>query len=637
MGQRTQNHLIEDESRLFFKKSLPKYWVCRDKNDDYGIDCEVEIFDDKGNSTGLVFWVQLKGTDSTKDKVIKNLYFRNEKIVQFINYDIPVLIVRYSTFHKKFYFRWSKNITNFKIENKNINVSFYEKNLWYDNSHLEIISYLEKQLLIKQGKIKFAIKTYVEREDYDESKSVIPYSNITIVKSCLESQKKYFSLTKNISDSLLQIKVDKNQIIMSFSDFNFSRMKINFLDLEEKHFEELTKYILITFAQSLFDIGKNNLGNDVIFDNNLLSIIKHKKDFIINILHHLIEGNYFEETLKELTQFFKESDDDNLLQIIMSVVLMSNKMKFDEKKMRIYESFLIEQLSIAEIKNHKLSISTALYNLGNHNRSKGEYLVALKYYLDARKYNSAYKVQSYYYYELAGLLFLLKKYNFASKFYSKSIELNTDYHLAKALLADSLMYSGNYLLAVDKIDEFLKEQSTSKDNDEWFLKYSCLKTLIENGYPISQNRNETKAKFFTEKGKFNEAIECDFLYDLAWYNLGIQELKLNNTKTAFIAFTFSALLCSNDIEAWTNATLCGFNDEISLNLLIFVIRVAYFYNGQKYIDYIYNNLKINNPENLDIIMELIDNTVDERNEEPIIIRYFENENEYTKIDIKSNL
>ena len=71
MGQRTRNHLIEDESRLFFKKSLPKFWVCRDKNDDYGIDCEVEIFDNKGNSTGLVFWVQLKGTDSDKNKTIK--------------------------------------------------------------------------------------------------------------------------------------------------------------------------------------------------------------------------------------------------------------------------------------------------------------------------------------------------------------------------------------------------------------------------------------------------------------------------------------------------------------------------------------------------------------------------------------
>ena len=324
MGQRTQNHLIEDESRLYFKKSLPKHWVCRDKSDDYGIDCEVEIFDESGNSTGLVFWVQLKGTESTIEKTIKNIYFKNEKIIQFIKYDIPVLIVRYSTFKKIFYYRWSKNITNLKSEAKYVYVSFYDLNLWNNESHNEIISYLEKQLIIKQGKVKFPIKTIVLREDYDESKSNIPYSNITTIKRCLESHSKYFALTKSKNDSLLQIKVDKNQLVMSFSDFVFSRMKIDFQLLEEKHIDELTKYILITFAQSLFDIGKTNLGNDVIFDNKLLSIIKTKKEYIITILNHLIQGNYFEETLNELIVFFQESNDDNLIQIILGVLLMSN-------------------------------------------------------------------------------------------------------------------------------------------------------------------------------------------------------------------------------------------------------------------------------------------------------------------------
>lgn len=178
MGQRTRNHLIEDESRLFFKKSLPKFWVCRDKNDDYGIDCEVEIFDNKGNSTGLVFWVQLKGTDSDKNKTIKSISFKNEKIIQFINYDIPVLIVRYSSHKKAFYCRWSQNITNFKTENKYINVLFFENNLWNETSHQDIIDYLQRQLFIKQGKIKFPIKTFVEREDYDENRTIIPFQTL---------------------------------------------------------------------------------------------------------------------------------------------------------------------------------------------------------------------------------------------------------------------------------------------------------------------------------------------------------------------------------------------------------------------------------------------------------------------------
>ena len=196
------------------------------------------------------------------------------------------------------------------------------------------------------------------------------------------------------------------------------------------------------------------------------------------------------------------------------------------------------------------------------------------------------------------------------------------------------MYSGNYLLALNKIDEFLNEQTNLQNIDEWQLKYSCLKTLLESGYPTSQVRNEKLATIHAKDGDFEKAIEFDFLYDLAWFNFGIQELQANKIESAFVAFTFSALLCNNDIEAWTNATLSGFNEKIDLTLLIFVIRVAHYYNGLNYINYVSNQLKLYNPENLDKIMELIDNTVEEKSEEPMVIRYFDNESEYTKIDIK---
>ena len=634
MGQRTQNHLIEDESRLFFKKSLPKKWVCRDKSDDYGIDCEVEIFDETGNSTGLVFWVQLKGTDSKIDKIIKNIYFKNEKIIQFINYDIPVVIVRYSTAKQLFYYRWTKNITNFKQKSKNINLSFYEINLWNETSFNDVTNYLEKQLIIKQGKVKFPIKTVVAREDFDEEKKIIPYSNITNIKRCLKSHEKYFNLTNDINDSLLQIKVNIDKIVFSFSDFVFAEMKIDFKSLEEEHFDNLTQFVLITFAQSLFDIGKSNLGNDVINENNLLSIIKTKKEFIIGILEHLLQGKYFAETLNELIIFFRESKDDNLIQIMLTILLMSNKKNLDETQLILYESFLEEQVKISIDRKNKLGSAAAYYNLGNFNRNKGEYNKALQLYLFARKFNPLYKSRSYYYYELAGILFLLKKFHFASKFYMKAIELKTDYHLAKALLADSLMYSGNYQTAITKLDEFLNEQVTSSTNDEWHLKYSCLKTFLEHGYPTSQNRNEEQAIIQTELGEFVKAIEFDLLYDLAWFNYGIEEVQKNNVESAFLAFTFSALLSTADIEAWTNATLTGLDSKIELTLLIYVIRTAYFYNGIDYITYISNQIKLNAPEKLDVLMELIDNTIENKTEEPTLIRLFDEEFKYTTIDIK---
>lgn len=45
-----------------------------------------------------------------------------------------------------------------------------------------------------------------------------------------------------------------------------------------------------------------------------------------------------------------------------------------------------------------------------------------------------------------------------------------------------------------------------------------IKTLIENGYPTSQIRDENLAILHTKNGDYKKALECDFLYDLAWFN-----------------------------------------------------------------------------------------------------------------------
>jgi hypothetical protein len=54
----------------------------RDKDKDYGIDCEVELFDEIENSTALLFYAQLKATASMKESKIfkvdlKSTHFRS--------------------------------------------------------------------------------------------------------------------------------------------------------------------------------------------------------------------------------------------------------------------------------------------------------------------------------------------------------------------------------------------------------------------------------------------------------------------------------------------------------------------------------------------------------------------------------
>lgn len=285
MASRTLNHLIEDESRQYFRSLLPKVWVYRDKTEDYGIDSEVEIFDKKGNPTGLVFWVQLKGTSSKDVKNIQNFTFKNEKLDQFRNYEIPVLIVRYSTFTNTLYARWAKSIFRLNREKKSTKVTFFDDSIWNDETPEQIINYLGRQTFIKQGKVRFPIKTFLKRRSSDLS-STVSYSNLVLVKNAIANYSNYFTLSSEEPDSLLQIIIENKQIVFSFTDLAFSSLGLNFDQTSYRLDDETVKFILITFSSSLFELARTDLGSSVFFTNDLFTIAKKSPTYFFHFVPH---------------------------------------------------------------------------------------------------------------------------------------------------------------------------------------------------------------------------------------------------------------------------------------------------------------------------------------------------------------
>ncbi|MDO9027704.1 MAG: DUF4365 domain-containing protein [Candidatus Roizmanbacteria bacterium] len=92
MTKRVKQHQMEDLSRSKFSLAIPRNWVYRDKDKDYGIDAEVELFDDNDRATGLVYWVQLKATKSNDETAVKKIDLSIESIKYYKSLDIPVLI-----------------------------------------------------------------------------------------------------------------------------------------------------------------------------------------------------------------------------------------------------------------------------------------------------------------------------------------------------------------------------------------------------------------------------------------------------------------------------------------------------------------------------------------------------------------
>jgi Domain of unknown function (DUF4365) len=72
---------------------LPSRWVFREANPDYGIDGQVEVFDGNNKATGLMFLVQLKGTDLPEVNDALSIQFKLDTLAYYRQLDLPVMIV----------------------------------------------------------------------------------------------------------------------------------------------------------------------------------------------------------------------------------------------------------------------------------------------------------------------------------------------------------------------------------------------------------------------------------------------------------------------------------------------------------------------------------------------------------------
>lgn len=118
--KRPKQHEIDSSAKKIFCSQLPSSWVEREQSSDYGVDFELEIFDN-GISTGLLAKIQLKGTTRLKiknDQILFNLDISN------VNYllnelSLPTFLFIVDINEKNTYWLNIKSDKNLKIEFKN--------------------------------------------------------------------------------------------------------------------------------------------------------------------------------------------------------------------------------------------------------------------------------------------------------------------------------------------------------------------------------------------------------------------------------------------------------------------------------------------------------------------------------------
>ena len=106
--QRPRNHVLETLSGQALASVVPAEWVVRRVDEDYGIDREVEIFEN-GTATGLTFKVQLKASERTA-AVGPSRRVRTDTVGYWRSLAVPVLIAYFAADTGLLYGRWAHTV-----------------------------------------------------------------------------------------------------------------------------------------------------------------------------------------------------------------------------------------------------------------------------------------------------------------------------------------------------------------------------------------------------------------------------------------------------------------------------------------------------------------------------------------------
>jgi tetratricopeptide (TPR) repeat protein len=589
MPSRVKQHQLEDISRSKYSLSLPREWVMRDKDKDYGIDAEVEIFDSKGKATGIVYWVQLKATETKDKSAARKLDLRVDTIKYYKQLDLPVLIVRYSNNEDLFYCKWAHEVDLYysKKNAKKFRVTFTEDDIWDDEKATKTEDYLRKLRAIASGVI--ALPAPINLNIINDSIGGMSRGTfLATYRKTLADYSHIFKDEKNSDNCLIHITIDNNDLIISLSSLTACTFH-NILKISESEFvNEVIIHIALGLGSSLIKIGQNELAARIFLDDKIKNSFVGYEDIVSKFLPNLMSSSKYNEIIDMVCEVMDKSDNNFLESITIMSALVSLDKSNDQKRKKFLElqhKILEKSISLGD----KSLIGASHYNLGNSYRNDGSCRKSIHYYILAKTHEPNYLRQIYYYQELAGSFFGCGKYRIAARLYKKAIDMGAEDYV-KALYADALMFDGKYKLAENIFSDYLK--SGDVEHAEWDLKLSCLSYLIETTGTTEQIRRISDAKSViditnTDTPKFvdklEEAIELDNICGLAWFNMGIVHSKSGKHLEAAFSFLLCGLVQTRDIEAWVNATLCCLNKEVDIQFFPLVIHTAFFFNKDEYV------------------------------------------------------
>ncbi|MEH6470441.1 MAG: DUF4365 domain-containing protein [Halopseudomonas sp.] len=568
LPQRHRNHQLETASVRKFESLLPELWVYRTPTDDYGIDGEVEIFDDDGSATGEKFLVQLKATDEGNLRKSLNLKMPIEKWNYFELLNHPVLIVRYVAPLDAVYFRWFHRFDphNESKTEKYFYVKFGDKDLWGAGRSTEILKDL-------RGYMAFSTPHLIAPLEISlviNQPSIIGNKSASFVSNCLE-------ISESISDLLfLDLVLDGDGRKSSFIEVDDKSLRVvlggksgttfhHDQPLNSEEVARLSNDVYVGIAVTLYRLGYNTqcefLLNRFFEDSSYSSNFKLISLFASSKLKSGKAGDVFRFIRSLVDRSAGAFDDDfvNGIQFILALLVGKAKKASSVDVDSIRDAYLFVAEKMGALDNG-LS-ATMYYNLASFLHKSRLEKEAIKYYFIAAKLNRDYRERPYWNRDLGSAFFGINKFKTSSFFYRRYLSVEDDPKV-RVLYADSLMFAGQFKKSLEEFISALRVIESG--TPEWHLKHLCLHAIvdslgIEEQVMFSCQEGKKIAEAGDEERAYEHIINKNALCPDCWFLIGYKFSERESYHNAVVGFLTSAFSDEKYADSWINAMKCAFN------------------------------------------------------------------------------
>jgi tetratricopeptide (TPR) repeat protein len=586
MPRRPKQHRSEARSRLAFQQALPNAWVFRDPGQDYGLDGEVEIFDEDF-ATGLKFYVQLKASATRLDLVVSEATLNYYDAL-----DLPVLLLLHSG-EDALYCSWAHELDPLEARKgkKGLTFRMADSSRWTPATPAAIEADVRAIREMRSPHLRFPLQLVV---DIPATKQIhgVPTARLRLAltdllrgASAVLSWRPFTGTPDRPRRPQVRVKVAVDRIVASPSGLGGMVLHLDgsYAPTVETLAADLVTGAALCLANLGHAVGASSLLR-LSWSRSTWSDSLDAANVAANAL--ATAGAHGEGLALYGPHLNRRETAGPAFEMLTPFLARTNALS--DADLRIVTELLSTAAEQAGQRGECSIAATFAYSAANVALRALDVSAAYDHFAAAARHDERYLERPYYLRELAGVEFLLGHFEQAANRYGRAIEIGESTGAVVALHADALFFAGRFLEAAERWDYYLADKAWTRDLAEWRLKRAAVGIVMRRLGANQQHRPATPDGFAGELAPDgssvspDDALRRDALDGVAWYNLALDAGDRDDPDFMFENWLVSVTLRPWVLEGWGAVllltTVVG-ADELLPDLLAF----GYLEHGEHFL------------------------------------------------------